>query len=207
MSGAWLLAAQVAEAQARYHWPARIGALDGAEGLTPPAVWHDRRGERWPPPTICTEARLTPVQELSLTKAGIVPIVYREREKKVGFVEARTCRLPDATDGEARLNVLLCAGRFGQVLAVRAREKLGAFATPAEVEEWLNRWLAEYVLASPEKASLKERAARPLAAGRVRVRAVKGRPWAHELECELRPQFQLEPIPVRPVRLVLPLLR
>jgi type VI secretion system ImpB/VipA family protein len=206
MSGAWLLAAQVGEAQARYRWPARLGALDGAEGLTPPALWLDRRGERWPPQTVCTEARLTPVQEMRLTRAGLVPIVYLEKEKRAGFVEAPTCRLPDAA-AEARLNVLLCAGRFGQVLAVMAREKVGGFATPAEVEERLNRWLAGYVLASPEKAPLKERAARPLAAGRVRLRAVKGRPWAHELECELRPQFQLEPVPARPVRLVLPVFR
>jgi predicted component of type VI protein secretion system len=195
MSSSWLFALQVAEAESRYHWPARVCMLTGAAGV------------EYPTAPRC-EVDLTAVQDLALAERGLLVASAHAEQKRVTFVEARSCRLPTGPDRkDARLEVLLCATRFGHTLGIQARDLLARPVAPTEVETFLQRWLDGYVMKDTEKATLMEKARRPLLSAKVKVVLVKDRPWAFELHCELRPHFQIEPVPTEPVRLSVPVWR
>ena len=64
---------------------------------------------------------------------------------------------------------------FAHFLKVMMRDRVGAFTTPSDVEEALNRWLTRYVV-SNESASEEMKARYPLREGRAQVREIDGKP-------------------------------
>jgi type VI secretion system protein ImpC len=209
MSAAWPFAAQVAEAYARYHWPARICGTSGGglvAGLPvyplPNEDGRERKG--------CTEIALTGRRELELSDLGLLPLVPAQDGDSALFLGARSCYHPGPgapADPAAQLNVLLCASRFTQVLTLLPRDKIGSFLELPDCERWLNDWLGHYVLADADHADLLTAARRPLAEARVQVRKVPGPAAGYEVVVSIRPRFQLVPCPTVPVRLVVPVPR
>jgi type VI secretion system protein ImpC len=91
-----------------------------------------------------------------------------------------------------KFNYMLCVSRFAHYLKVMARDKIGAFMEVGECERWLNDWIGNYVLATPELAGDEMKARKPLADARVQVEAVPGKPGYYQAVAYLRPHFQLE---------------
>jgi type VI secretion system protein ImpC len=58
-------------------------------------------------------------------------------------------------------------------------------------EEWLNRWINNYVNADP-KASQDVKAAYPLAEAKVQVKEIPGQPGCYNAIAWMRPWLQLE---------------
>jgi predicted component of type VI protein secretion system len=74
---------------------------------------------------------------------------------------------------------------------VIARERIGSYGTPADLEAELNAWLREYTN-SYDGADADLKARYPLREGRAEVREVPGRPGRYTCNVYLRPQFQLD---------------
>ena len=72
-----------------------------------------------------------------------------------------------------------------------ARNKIGDFSSSEEMQNYLNRWLSDYV--SPdEKASPATKARYPLLDGRVDIRDIPGSPGSYRMVMHLLPHFQLD---------------
>ena len=91
----------------------------------------------------------------------------------------------------ARITYILAASRFAHYIKVLMRDKIGAFLTKENVENYLNTWLSSYILLNDDApASIK--AAYPLREGRIDVYDVPGSPGAYKSVIYLRPHFQME---------------
>jgi type VI secretion system protein ImpC len=75
------------------------------------------------------------------------------------------------------------------------RDKIGSFAERKDMEDWLNRWITQYVTADPT-AGEEAKAKRPLAAAEVVVEEVPGNPGYYTSKFFLRPHYQLEGLTV-----------
>ena len=91
------------------------------------------------------------------------------------------------------LQYILCAGRFAHYLKVMARDKVGAYVNPADLQSYLQNWIMKYVTAN-EDAGMDLKARFPLREARVRVRERPGRPGSLMCEVHLQPHYQLETI-------------
>jgi type VI secretion system protein ImpD len=98
------------------------------------------------------------------------------------------------------LQYMLCVSRFAHYLKVLARDKVGAFVGPADCEDHLRKWLAQYTNSS-DTIGMESKARYPLREARVRVRERPEKPGAYLCVIHLRPHFQLDQL-VAPVQLV-----
>jgi type VI secretion system protein ImpC len=193
MSAAWAFAVEVADAEARYGWPALISARAGSR-VTGLPLWRPAKDAARP-----TDAALSAAQGFDLAGRGFLPLLPLDDKGDAAFVDARSCHDSD------RLPPLLCAGHATRILAVHSRDMLSASLDRAEMETWLNRWLGGY--RSEAGADAKATAKQPFADARVELREVKGRPGAYEMVATLRPVHQLDPPLAAPLRLVVPVPR
>ena len=72
-----------------------------------------------------------------------------------------------------------------------ARDKIGSFMEVTDCEEWLNRWITNYVTADP-KPSEDTKARYPLREARVSVQEIPGAPGSYNAVAHLRPWLQME---------------
>jgi type VI secretion system protein ImpC len=102
---------------------------------------------------------------------------------------------PDANanaDLSAKFNQIMCVSRFAHFLKVMVRNRVGSFMERGEMENWLNKWINNYVIANPEGQSDETKAKYPLASARIEVQDVPGQPGMYRAKAWLRPHFQLE---------------
>jgi type VI secretion system protein ImpC len=101
---------------------------------------------------------------------------------------------PEATANaaiSARLPYLMATSRFAHYLKVIARDKIGSFMERSDCEDWLDRWIHNYVCAD-EKPSAEVKARLPLADAKVEVKEIPGSPGAYNAVVHMRPWLQLE---------------
>ena len=75
------------------------------------------------------------------------------------------------------------------------RDKIGSFAAASNVQDFLNRWITQYVLLD-DNASQESKAQFPLREASVQVVEVPGRPGVYRAVAFLRPHFQLDELSV-----------
>jgi len=75
------------------------------------------------------------------------------------------------------------------------RDKIGSFVSRADCENFLNRWISNYVTPD-DTASHATKAQYPLREARVEVLDVPGKPGAYRAVTFLRPHFQLDELSV-----------
>jgi type VI secretion system protein ImpC len=214
MNAAWAYAARVTDAYAKYGWFARTHGVDGGGKVEGLPVHAFRSGEGDVEMKCPTEVPLSDRREDELSKLGFLPLSHSKNTDFAVFMHASSCRQP-SRDGppeavaraewEARLDITLCAGRFLHVFPNLVRKQVGPSPDAKAVEEALNVWLQGYVLPHPEGADRKEQATGPLAAARVEVRPVEGKPGEHELVVWIQPRYGFDPPPPVPLRFVAPL--
>ena len=85
----------------------------------------------------------------------------------------------------------MASSRFAHNLKVMARDKIGSFMEATDCEEWLNRWISNYVN-SNEKAGPEAKAKYPLREAKVQVKEVPGKPGSYNAIAHLRPWLQME---------------
>jgi type VI secretion system ImpC/EvpB family protein len=146
------------------------------------------------------EVRVGEAQEQELGQLGLIPLCHaRETDFSVFYSNAslhkpRQYDEPTATANariSSMLQYMMCASRFAHYLKVLARNKLGGFTSAEEMQDYLSRWLADYV--SPDvKAEPDIKARFPLLDGRVEVRDTPGSPGNYRMIMHLLPHYQLD---------------
>jgi type VI secretion system protein ImpC len=93
------------------------------------------------------------------------------------------------------LPYIFAVSRFAHYLKAMMRDKIGGYTSKAEISQFLNRWISNYVVANDD-APMDVKAKRPLKEARIDVVEVAGKPGAFRAVAFLRPHFQLEELSV-----------
>ena len=203
-NAAYAMATNVTRSFKLYGWCARIrGAESGGmvEGLPVHSFPTDDGGVDMKCPT---EIGITDRREKELADCGFMPISHWKNTDFAVFVGAQSLQKPQAYDDPdatananlaARLPYLFATCRFAHYLKCMVRDKIGGFATRDDVEQWLNKWIGNFVDGSP--GSSEETKARfPLSEAQVVVEEDKENPGYYSSKFFLKPHYQLEGLTV-----------
>jgi type VI secretion system protein ImpC len=147
-----------------------------------------------------TEIGITDRREAELSKLGFLPLCHYKNTDYAVFFGAQTTQKPkkydkpDATANaaiSARLPYIMATSRFSHYLKVMGRDKIGSFMEVSDCENWLNKWIRNYVNGNPD-ASAEMKAQYPLAEATVTVKEVPGAPGSYNAVAYLRPWLQME---------------
>ncbi|MBP5857373.1 type VI secretion system contractile sheath large subunit [Marivibrio halodurans] len=205
----WALAQRITNAFSLYGWTAAIRGVEGGgtvKGL-PAHTFKTDDGEialKCP-----TEIAITDRREKELSDLGFIALCHCKGTDYAAFFGGQTAQKPkkynlDSANANAalsaRLPYVLAASRFAHYLKAIMRDKIGSFLTAANVEDYLNTWIANYVLLTDD-APQATKARFPLREARIDVREIPGKPGAYNATVFLKPHFQLEELTAS-VRLV-----
>lgn len=197
---AYVLATRITDSFAKHSWCAAIRGVEGGgkvEGLPVHTFKTDEGDIALKCPT---EVAITDRREKELNDLGFISLVHCKNTDYAAFFGAQTANKPkvyntNEANANSRLSsvltYLLASSRFAHYIKVMMRDKIGSFMTRANVESYLNTWIANYVLLD-DMASQKEKARYPLRDARVDVTDVPGKPGCYKATVFLRPHFQLE---------------
>jgi type VI secretion system protein ImpC len=200
MNAAYVMGTKLTDAFSKYGFCVAIRGAEGGgkvEGL-PAHIFTSDDGD---PDLKCpTEIGITDRREAELSKLGFLPLCHYKNTDYAVFFGAQSTQKPKKYDRpeatanaaiSARLPYLMATSRFAHYLKVMARDKIGSFMEAQNCEEWLNRWINNYVNADP-KASQDVKAAYPLAEAKVQVKEIPGQPGCYNAIAWMRPWLQLE---------------
>ncbi len=200
MNAAYVLGGRLTDAFAKTGWCTAIrGAENGGkvEGL-PAHVFQSDDGDK---ALKCpTEIAITDRREAELSKLGFLPLCHYKNTDYAVFFGAQTAQKakkydrPEATANaaiSARLPYIMASSRIAHFLKVIARDKIGSFMERQDCEEWLKRWIANYVSSDPHPSD-DVKARYPLAEAQIKVEEIPGAPGSYNAVAWLRPWLQLE---------------
>jgi len=199
-NAAYALAERITNAFALYKWTAAIRGVEGGglvEGL--PAV--NFKTEEGDTVLKCpTEVAITDRREKELNDLGFITLVHRKNTDHAAFFGGQTAQKPKVyQDPQATANArlssqlpyVMAASRFAHYIKAMMRDKVGSFMTKENVADYLNKWIADYVLLD-DRASQSSKASYPLREARIDVEDVPGKPGVYKAVVYLRPHFQLD---------------
>ncbi len=199
-NAAYALGERITNAFALYKWTAAIRGVEGGglvEGL--PAI-NFRTNEGDTVLKCPTEVAITDRREKELNDLGFVTLVHRKNTSNAAFFGGQTTQKPKVyQDPQATANArlssqlpyVMAASRFAHYIKAMMRDKVGSFMTKENVSDYLNKWIADYVLLD-DRASQASKASYPLREARVDVEDVVGKPGVYKAVVYLRPHFQLD---------------
>ncbi|MGD8175042.1 type VI secretion system contractile sheath large subunit [Marinimicrobium sp. ARAG 43.8] len=200
MNAAYALGTVLTQSFAEYGWCTSIRGAEGGgrvDGLPSHAFVSDDGDMDQKCPT---EIGITDRREAELSKLGFLPLCHYKNTDYAVFFGAQTAQKPQKFDDpeatanaaiSARLPYIMATSRIAHFLKVMARDKVGSFMEASEAEEWLNRWIGNYVNGSPG-ASAEMKARYPLAEAHVEVKEVPGQPGVFNAVAWMRPWLQME---------------
>ncbi|PLY99970.1 type VI secretion system contractile sheath large subunit [Burkholderia sp. WAC0059] len=199
-NSAYQLGLRITGAFAQYGWATAIRGVEGGGKVTGLAAHAYRTGEGDVALKCPTEVTITDRREKELNDLGFIALVNSKGSDYAAFFGGQTTNKPkiynkDVANANAelssRLPFVLAASRFAHYIKVIMRDKIGSFQSRADIETYLNNWIADYVLINPS-ASQSQKARFPLGEARVDVTEVPGKPGAYRATCFLKPHFQME---------------
>ncbi|HSM04754.1 MAG TPA: type VI secretion system contractile sheath large subunit [Longimicrobiales bacterium] len=203
-NAAWALGARVSQSFAKHKWCATIRGVESG-GLVEGLPVHNFQTDGGDIAMKCpTETQITDRREKELADQGFAPLVHCKGTPNAAFFSVQSAQKPkvydsDAATANARLSAQLpyifAVSRFAHYLKSMMRDKIGGYTSRAEVEQYLNRWIQNYVLGTPD-ASFEQKAKRPLAEARIEVIEVPGNAGAFRAVAFLKPHFQLDELDV-----------
>ncbi|MDH5179563.1 MAG: type VI secretion system contractile sheath large subunit [Gammaproteobacteria bacterium] len=200
MNAAYSMGTTLTRSFAEYGWCTSIRGAEGGgkvEGL-PSHVFVSDDGDM--DQKCPTEIGITDRREAELSKLGFLPLCHYKHTDYAVFFGAQTTQKPKKFDDpaatsnaeiSARLPYLMATGRIAHFLKVMARDKIGSFMEASDAEVWLNRWINNYVNATPG-ASAEMKARFPLADAQVEVKEVPGQPGVFSAIAWMKPWLQME---------------
>jgi type VI secretion system protein ImpC len=208
-NAAWALGQRITNAFSLYGWTAAIRGVEGG-GIVKGLPTHTFQTDEGDIALKCpTEIAITDRREKELSDLGFISLCHCKGTDYAAFFGGQTAQKPKKYNTDfananaalsARLPYILAASRFAHYLKAIMRDKVGSFLTAANVEEYLNTWIANYVLLTDD-APQGTKARFPLREARVDVREIPGKPGAYNATVFLKPHFQLEELTAS-VRLV-----
>jgi type VI secretion system protein ImpC len=200
MNAAYVMGARLTEAYAKSGFCVAIRGAEGGgkvENL-PTHVFTSDDGDL---DTKCpTEIGITDRREFELSNQGFLPLCHYKNTDYAVFFGGQTAQKPKKYDRpeatanaaiSARLPYIMATGRFAHYLKVIARDKIGSFMEASDCEDWLNRWIMNYVNPN-EKAGPETKARYPLREAKIEVREIPGKPGSYNAIAHLRPWLQME---------------
>lgn len=200
VNSAWELAGRIIESFEEYGWCASIRGVEGG-GLVkslPAYNYVSSNGERV---MQCpTQIAISDRREKELSELGFIPLVHCKGSDYAAFFAVQSINKPrlynsDQANANARLSsqlpYILATSRFAHYLKSIVRDKIGSFMSRAECEEYLQKWIMQYVVAS-DNAGPETKARYPLREAKIDVVEVPGFPGTYRAIAWLKPHFQLE---------------
>jgi type VI secretion system protein ImpC len=203
-NAAYAFACRLTESFAKHNWCAAIRGVEGG-GLVAGLPTHTFKTDDGDVALKCpTEVAITDRREKELSDLGFIPLVHCKGKDYAAFFGAQSAQKAkkydtDAANANARLSTQLqyifAASRFAHYMKTICRDKVGSFMTRKNCEDYLNRWIANYVLLDDE-ASQEMKAKFPLRECRIDVSEVPGKPGCYRAVAFLKPHFQLDELTV-----------
>jgi len=200
MNSSYVLGTQMTAAYAKFGWCTAIrGAENGGkvEGLPAHIFTADDGDQAMKCPT---EIAITDRREAELSKLGFLPLCHYKNTDYAVFFGAQTTQKPKKYDRpeatanaaiSARLPYIMASSRIAHFLKVIARDKIGSFMERQDCEDWLKRWISNYVSTDPHPSD-DVKARYPLAEAEIKVEEIPGSPGSYNAVAWLRPWLQLE---------------
>ena len=199
-NSAYALTQRITNAFAMYKWPAAIRGVEGG-GVVENLPTHTFKTDEGDIALKCpTEIAITDRRENELNELGLISLCHCKGTDYAAFFGARTTQKPkvydtDVANDNAQLSAILpyilSSSRFAHYIKVIMRDKIGSFTEGTEIENYLNRWIRNYVIARDD-AGQDLKAQYPLREARIDVTPILGRPGYYNAVVFLRPHFQLE---------------
>jgi len=203
-NAAYALGARLTQAFAKYGWTAAIRGVEGG-GLVEGLPAHTFRTDEGDVALKCpTEIAITDRREKELADQGLIPLVHCKGTDYAAFFSVQSANKPKKYDKpeananarlSAQLPYILAVSRFAHFLKAIMRDKIGSFMSRKDCEQFLNRWISQYVVLD-DTASAAAKAQYPLREARVDVEEVAGKPGVYRAVAFLRPHFQLDELTV-----------
>ena len=200
MNASYMLAERLTDSFAKYGFCTSIRGAEGGgkvEGLPTHTFISDDGDADLKCPV---EIGITDRREAELSKLGFLPLCHYKNTDYAVFFGAQTVQKPvkydrpEATANaaiSARLPYLMATSRFAHYLKIMGRDKIGSFMEASDAEDWLNRWIVNYVNGNQD-AGPEIKAKFPLAEAKVVVQEIPGQPGSYNAVAWLRPWLQME---------------
>ena len=203
-NAAYAFGSKLTRAFEEHGWCAAIRGVEGG-GLVENLPTHTFKTEDGEVALKCpTEIPITDRREKELSDLGFISLVHCKNTDYAAFFGAQSAQKArkyanDAANANAvlssQLQYIFAVSRIAHYMKAMMRDKIGSFASAANVEDFLNRWLMQYVLLD-DNASQEKKAQFPLREASVQVLEVPGRPGVYRAVSFLRPHFQLDELSV-----------
>ena len=203
-NAAYAMGVRLTEAFSMHGWCVAIRGVEGG-GLVDGLPTHTFETDEGEIAMKCpTEVAITDRREKEFADNGFIPLVHCKNTDYAAFFATQSANKAkkydtDSANANARLSTQLqyifAVSRFAHYLKSMMRDKIGSFMSREEAENFLNRWINNYVLDS-DVASQNAKASRPLREARVDVAEIPGKPGAYRAVAFLRPHFQLDELSV-----------
>jgi type VI secretion system protein ImpC len=203
-NAAYAFATKLTSAFEDFGWCAAIRGVEGG-GLVADLPTHTFKTDEGEVALKCpTELAVTDRREKELSDLGFISLVHCKNTAYAAFFGAQSAQKAKKYANEAananavlssQLQYIFAVSRIAHYMKAMMRDKIGSFASAASVEDFLNRWLAQYVLLD-DNASQEQKAQFPLREASVQVSEVPGRPGVYRAVSFLRPHFQLDELSV-----------
>lgn len=203
-NAAYAFGTRLTEAFAKYYWTVAIRGVEGG-GLVEGLPTHTFRTDEGEVALKCpTEISITDRREKEFADLGFIPLVHCKNTDYAAFFSAQSANKPkkydtDAANANARLSAQLqyifAVSRFAHYLKSMMRDKIGSFMSRKNCEDFLNRWVSNYVLLD-DNAGQEMKAQYPLREAHIEVTEIPGKPGVYKAVALLRPHFQLEELTV-----------
>lgn len=201
-NAAYALGTRLTEAFAKFEWCAAIRGVEGG-GLVQGLPTHTFTTDDGDIAAKCpTELAITDRRENELTKLGFIPLSHYKGTDNAVFMGVQSCHKPtqfndpDATANaklSSQIQYTLAVCRFAHFLKAMLRDKVGAYMSRSQCQEFLNKWISNYVLLD-DNASQEAKSRFPLREASVEVTEIPGKPGSYRAIARLRPHFQLEEV-------------
>ena len=203
-NAAYSFGTRLTDAFAKYYWTVAIRGVEGG-GLVQGLPTHTFQTDEGEVALKCpTEIAITDRREKEFSDLGFVPLVHCKNTDYAAFFGAQSMNRPKKYDTDfananarlsAQLQYIFAISRFAHYLKSMMRDKIGSFMSRKNCEEFLNRWIAQYVLLDDD-AGQEMKAQYPLREARIEVAEIPGKPGCYKAIAFLRPHFQLEELTV-----------
>ncbi len=201
---AYAFGARLVAAFENYGWCAAIRGVEGG-GLVEDLPTHTFKTDDGEIALKCpTEISITDRREKELSDLGFIPLVHCKNTDYAAFFGAQSTQKPKKYDSDAananaslsaQLQYMFAVCRIAHYMKAMMRDKIGSFASASNVEDFLNRWISQYVT-SDDNATQAVKAQYPLREASVQVSEVPGRPGVYRAVSFVRPHFQLDELSV-----------
>jgi type VI secretion system protein ImpC len=203
-NAAYAFATRLTESFAKYNWGAAIRGVEGG-GLVEGLPTHTFKTDDGDIALKCpTEIAITDRREKELSDLGFIPLVHCKGTDYAAFFAAQSAQKAkkydlDSANANARLSsqlqYIMAISRFAHYLKAMMRDKIGSFMSRQNAQEFLNRWISNYILLD-DNAGQEAKAKFPLREARIEVAEIAGKPGCYRAVAFLKPHYQLDELTV-----------